>query len=163
MSTDRGFTVTRRFDAPRELVFRAWTDPEHLQWFAGVPRDPAHPTTVDLRVGGTWRVHLVEDEGRGRAYWTGGLYREISAPDKLVFTWGALDGWPELDVEDLDDLPVATIQLNEVDGGTEMVAHFGFADSLSDQRVAEWLAMGVREGWTDTLSRIDAEVLALVG
>ncbi|HWJ86389.1 MAG TPA: SRPBCC domain-containing protein [Cellulomonas sp.] len=158
MTTDRGFTVVRRLAAPRELVFRAWTEPAHLQWFAGVPADPAYPTTVDLRVGGTWRVHLIEDEGRGRAYWTGGLYREIAAPEKLVFTWGALDGWPELDVDDLDALPVATITLNEVEGGTEMVAHFGFADSLSDQRVAEWLAMGVRAGWTETLARIDDEV-----
>jgi len=157
-STDtqaRGFTIVRRYDAPRELVFRSWTDPALLQWFAGIPADPAHPTTVDLRPGGDWRIHLVEDEGRGRAYVTGGRYREIAEPERLVFSFGAVGGWPELTAETLDDLPVVTIELSEApDGGTEMVATIGFSPAMTDERVAQWLAMGIQPGFTATIDRL---------
>ena len=51
------------------------TDPDRLHWFAGIPASPARPSTVDLRVGGAWRVWLVEGDDEARAYTTGGIYR----------------------------------------------------------------------------------------
>lgn len=51
--TEREFTIVRRLEAPREVVFQAWTDPDHLHWFANPGHPPHHPTTVDLRVGGS--------------------------------------------------------------------------------------------------------------
>ena len=87
-TTRRDLTIVRRLDAPRELVFQAWTDPVHLQWFANPTHPPHELITVDLRVGGAWRLQMIENEDK--AYVTGGIYREIVPPEKLVFTWGAV-------------------------------------------------------------------------
>lgn len=149
----RGFTVVRRFDAPRELVFRAWTDPDQLGWFAG-PGAPERPTTVDLRVGGAWRTHMREsDDPDDHGYVTGGVYREVVVPERLVFSFGAVGGWPDLDPADLDAVPLVTVTLTEVDGGTEMVCTFGFAPTLGAEEVARWFSLGVRDGWTQTVDR----------
>src|ERR687897_1183102 len=152
-TTERGFTVVRHLNAPRELVFRAWTEPEQLdKWYAGPGPSQNIPTTVDLRVGGVWRLHMVENEDR--SYITGGIYREIVPPEKLVFSWGAVDGWPEIDPARPDDVPVATITLNDVGGSTEMIFHVGLADHLTEDQVQDWLATGMAEGWTHTVDRI---------
>lgn len=150
----RGFTIVRRYPAPRELVFRAWTDPDQLGWFAG-PGAPELPTTVDLRVGGQWRTHMREsDAADDRGYVTGGVYREIVPNARLVFAFGAVGGWPEIDLDDLDTVPQVDITFTEVDGTTEMVCHFGFADSVTAAEVARWFSLGVREGWTMTVDRL---------
>ncbi|MBB5790038.1 SRPBCC family protein [Jiangella mangrovi] len=160
MSTlTRGFVIVRRFAASRELVFRSWTDPGLLRWFAdtGVPAD-RHPTTVDLRVGGAWRIDMVESPER--RYTTGGVYREIVPPERLVFTWGADGGWPALDPARPDDNPVVTVTFEPVDdgdgvdGGTEMTVHFGFPDHLTDAEVQSWLDLGVEPGVRETVARL---------
>jgi len=157
-ATDRGFTITRRFAAPRAVVFRAWTDPAHLGWFANPFFAAEHPTTVDLRVGGAWRLHMVENEAK--AYMTGGVYREIVPPERLVFSWGAVDGWPTIDPDRLDDVPLVTVTLGDVDGGTEMVVRVELGAHLSDQDVHEWLATGMAEGWANTLDRLGPHLSA---
>jgi uncharacterized protein YndB with AHSA1/START domain len=70
--TRRDFTLTWTLDAPRADVFRAWTDPDHLQWFY----NPAQPTStepieLDLRVGGVWRQRMVISDST--EYVTGGF------------------------------------------------------------------------------------------
>src|SRR6266496_3605551 len=85
--SERGFTLTRMLDAPRERVFQAWTDPWHLQWFYSDLVDPREPIEVDLRVGGVWRQKMIVDENT--EYFTGGIYHEIVPPERVVFTWGA--------------------------------------------------------------------------
>jgi uncharacterized protein YndB with AHSA1/START domain len=153
MDTSRGFTIVRLLDAPRQLVFKAWTDPDHLRWFAGPGlATESHPTTVDLRVGGAWRFHMVENEER--SYTTGGIYQEIVPPEKLVFTWGAVDGWPLIDPARLDEAPRVTVTFNDLDGKTEMILHVGFSDHLTEERVREWLSTGMVGGWNETLDRL---------
>jgi uncharacterized protein YndB with AHSA1/START domain len=149
----RDFTLTWTLDASPAEVFRAWTDPDHLQWFY----NPAHPTPgepieLDLRVGGRWRQRMVINEGT--AYVTGGVYREIDADRKLVFAWGATDGWPELDPDRLDDSPQVTVLLSQADGRTEMMVTVELPATLSDDQVREWWALGVRDGWRDTVERL---------
>jgi uncharacterized protein YndB with AHSA1/START domain len=155
---ERGFTLTRILDAPREIVFRAWTDPRYLQWFfndqAPIPDDPI---VVDLRVGGVWRQKMIESDNT--AYFTGGIYREIVPGEKLVFIWGASDGWPKLDVDHLEDSPVVTVLLHEIgEHGekTEMILRFELPEHLSEERVREWIACGCREGWAATFDRLVA-------
>lgn len=110
-------TIVRTFDAPRELVFRLWTDPTHAVRWMG-PRDyPAAVFEQDVRVGGKWRGCLragPEAQGPQGDLWQGGEFREIVPNEKLVFTF-QWDGGPET---------VVTVILSDTDDGrTRMVFH----------------------------------------
>ena len=147
--------VTRILDAPREVVFKAWTDPERLQWFFNDSRAiPSDPIVVDLRVGGEWRQKMIINDDL--EYFTGGIYREIVPVEKLVFTWGAVGGWPAIDRDHPENDLVVTVTLNELGEKTEMIFQLAMPAHLSDERVREWLAMGIRGGWSDTIDRLVA-------
>jgi uncharacterized protein YndB with AHSA1/START domain len=155
--TERSLTIVRRLQASREAVFQAWTDPDHLLgWFADLPSDT--PTTVDLRVGGAWRLHMVES-GENH-YMTGGIYREIVPPERLVFTWGVVDGWPPLDPDNPDISPIATIILKQTDNGAEMTFTVDFPDQLSDDDVRAWFDKGIALGWNNTIDRLQPHLAA---
>jgi uncharacterized protein YndB with AHSA1/START domain len=84
--SDREIVLTRLFDAPRQLVFDAMTKPEHVRRWWGCLSDQ-HSVTVceiDLRPGGAWRFVHRGPEGEYPAFY--GVYREIAAPDRLVYT-----------------------------------------------------------------------------
>jgi len=156
----RGFTLAWRFPVPRERVFRAWTDPAHLDWFFNdaQPR-PSEPIEVDLRVGGAWRQMMVIDaETR---YVTGGVYREIVPDERLVFVFGAVGGWPELAGPAVDDAPVTTLTFAdaEVEGatGTLLTLDLDFPVHM-DEHVARELLNAMRPGWQQTIARLVAEV-----
>lgn len=83
------FTITRVFDAPRELVFRAWTDPEMMKQWAAPRGFTITHHTGEARPGGAWRCCMRTPEGAD--LWLGGSYREIVPPGRLVFT----HGWDE--------------------------------------------------------------------
>ncbi len=76
--------ITRVFDAPRELLFKMWTEGKHLlRWSA--PRGFAIPhAEAEVRPGGPWRCCMRSPDGVD--YWVGGVYREVVAPERLVFT-----------------------------------------------------------------------------
>ena len=153
--TRREFTLSWTLDAPRAEVFRAWTDPDRLEWFYNPNHPvPTEPIELDLRVGGVWRQRMVISDST--AYVTGGVYREIVPDEKLVFAWGATDGWPELDLERLDEGPQVTVLLSQVGGRTEMLVTVELPDALSDEGVQEWLSLGIRDGWRDTGDRLAA-------
>ena len=151
----RHFTLTWMLDAAPADVFRAWTDPDHLQWFYNDRQPlPATPIDLDLRVGGVWRQEMVIDEST--AYITGGVYREIVPDEKLVFAFGATGGWPELDPDRLDESPLVTVTFERVGACTELTLRMDLPPHISDDGVREWLALGVREGWRDTVDRLAA-------
>jgi uncharacterized protein YndB with AHSA1/START domain len=153
-TTPREFTLSWRLDAPPGNVFRAWTDPTHLDWFYNDSQPiPSEPIELDLRVGGVWRQMMVIDAST--SYYTGGVYREIVPDEKLVFAWGATDGWPALDPDRLDDSPLVTVTFSRLDGRTEMTLHVELPASLSDDDVPGWWSM-VRDGWRDTVDRLAA-------
>ena len=83
----REFTITRVFDAPRELVWKAWTDPEHVAaWFG--PRSittPLTTITMDVRPGGDWSLTMFYGAERREIHWHG-EYRDVVEPERLVFT-----------------------------------------------------------------------------
>jgi uncharacterized protein YndB with AHSA1/START domain len=77
-------TITRTFDAPREVVWKAWTDPEQMMRWWG-PKDFTSPAAkIDLRVGGKYLNCMRSPEGQD--FWSTGVYREIVPPERLVFT-----------------------------------------------------------------------------
>jgi uncharacterized protein YndB with AHSA1/START domain len=108
---DREFTITRVYEAPRELVWRAWTDPEHMAaWFG--PRGittPRSTITVDLRPGGAFEFTMVSDDD-GTEYPSGGTFVEVQAPERLV--------WRDRDIDLL-----VTVTFADLGDRTEMTCH----------------------------------------
>jgi uncharacterized protein YndB with AHSA1/START domain len=108
LPTDEQILITREFDAPRHLVYRAWTTPELVKrWWSG-QRGVVTSVEIDLRVGGAWRYVMVTDDGFEVAFH--GEYREIVPNERIVST-EVFEGFP--DGEALD-----TLTLTEVDGRT---------------------------------------------
>ena len=92
--TDREIVTTRTFDAPRRLVWEAWTSPEHLpHWMTGPPGWTMPVCEIDLRPGGAW--HFAWRNADGAEMAMRGVYREVVPPERLVSTesWGG--DWPE--------------------------------------------------------------------
>ncbi|QHC60219.1 SRPBCC domain-containing protein [Rathayibacter sp. VKM Ac-2760] len=85
----QGFTLTRLFDATPEEIWSAWTDPDEIAewWHPRGLTTPRDSVDVDLEVGGKYAYTMVSTASE-ETYPTGGEYREIKAPEKLVFTWG---------------------------------------------------------------------------
>jgi uncharacterized protein YndB with AHSA1/START domain len=162
VTTTREFTVRRHFAASRRAVYRAWTEPAHLVWFFNPdqPR-PDEPIEVDLRVGGAWRLRMVIDEQTD--YLTGGVYREIVPDRRLVFSWGAVGGWPDL-TEGLDDVPVVTVDFEDTQGdgrdgesadpGALMTVTVALPAHFADADARRWLDDGIEGGWRDTIARL---------
>jgi uncharacterized protein YndB with AHSA1/START domain len=154
--TPRSFTLTWLLDSPPETVFGAWTDPDRLGWFYNPEQPiPEEPIELDLRVGGAWRQMMLIDEDT--SYFTGGVYREIVPNERLVFAWGATGGWPQLDLEDLDQSPQVTLRLKQTGSGTKMTLHVELPADLPDDGVPNWWPM-FRGGMKDTVDRLAAEL-----
>src|ERR1700687_4242181 len=82
-SGEREFTVTRVFDAPRELVWKCFTEPEHMKEWWGPKGSTIVASKIDLRVGGTYHGAMRDPDGR--VMWAKFVYREIAAPQLLVW------------------------------------------------------------------------------
>ena len=145
---EREVTITRIFDAPRELVFKAWTDPKHLaRWFG--PKGFTNPVCeADARVGGAW--HIVMRGPDGTEYPCGGVYREVVEPERLVFTNIATDkqGNPILD-------GLTTVLFEENGGKTKLTMHTR-ATAVVDYAVEH--LKGMEAGWIQTLERLAEEL-----
>ena len=114
-AAEPGITITRVFNAPREHVWKEWTEPERFaDWFGGSEAEvPVSTVSMDVREGGAWRATMIAGPGRREIHWKG-EYREVVAPKRLVFTISdrpGEDGY-ELVVVVLSDLG---------DGRTEML------------------------------------------
>jgi uncharacterized protein YndB with AHSA1/START domain len=89
-------TITHRYEASAERIFRAWTDPEALKaWFRPSAQMQTPRAETDLRTGGDYQIEL--QTVNGKRYQVSGLYHEIAEPVKLAFTWRWGD---ETDAED---------------------------------------------------------------
>lgn len=108
-----------------------------------------------MRVGGLWRQRMVIDQET--AYFTGGVYREIVPDEKLVFAWGATDGWPQLELDRLDDSPLVTVTFEQIDDRTALTVHVEVPSGLPDDGLPGWWSMA-RDGWRDTVDRLAAEL-----
>jgi uncharacterized protein YndB with AHSA1/START domain len=141
-----GITITRVFAAPRERLWREWTEPEPFaDWFGGVQSEvPLHTVSMDVRPGGSWRLTMFAGPGRREIHWRG-EYREVVEPERLVFT---LSDQPEKEAYEL-----VTVVLSDLgDGRTEMLLEQrGHMSAEEYERAAT--------GWSSFFDRI-AERLA---
>ena len=140
-SAKRELVIERVFDAPRSLVFEAWTKPEHLmRWFA--PKGFTVPACeMDFRVGGTYRLCMRSPEGRD--HWVHGVYREIVAQERIVWT-----GILEADRNEI----LSTITFADAGGKTRLTVHQTYSFESDSTR-------GAPQGWAETLDRL-AEYVA---
>lgn len=85
--TEYGITITRIFDAPRERMWKEWTEAESFaDWFGGADSDvPLDTVAMDVRPGGAWRLTMFAEPGRREIHWHG-EYLEVDEPERLVFT-----------------------------------------------------------------------------
>ena len=134
----------RTIDASREAVFRAWTDPAQLKRWWG-PKMFTNPVCeVDLRPGGAILIHMRGPDGT--VYPMKGEFKEIAAPERLVFTSSALDGKGKPLFETLD-----TVTFAEKDGKTEL--RIQVSVSKQTPAAAQYLK-GMGEGWNQSLDRL---------
>jgi uncharacterized protein YndB with AHSA1/START domain len=140
--TALGITITRVFAAPRERLWKEWTEPEPFaDWFGGGESEvPLHTVSMDVRPGGSWRLTMLAGPGRHEIHWKG-EYREVVEPERLVFTVSDQPGedrW-ELVIVVLSDLG---------DGRTEM---------LMEQRghMAAEQYKRTAQGWGSFFDRIE--------
>ncbi|MGA2868687.1 MAG: SRPBCC domain-containing protein [Verrucomicrobiota bacterium] len=83
---DCKLVITREFDAPRELVWKAWTEPGQIKEWLGLGGEvTVESVRVDLRVGGKFRTQIKRAEGE--FFTAAGTYLEVKAPERLVYTW----------------------------------------------------------------------------
>ena len=82
-ATGREFSITRMFDAPREVVWQCFTEPAHMKEWWGPKGSTIVASTMDLRVGGTYHGAMRDPDGR--VMWAKFVYREIVAPERLVW------------------------------------------------------------------------------
>jgi uncharacterized protein YndB with AHSA1/START domain len=145
---EREVTITRVFDAPRALVFKAWTDPKHLaQWWG--PKGFTNPVCeIDARVGGALRMHMRAPDGT--IYPMKGEIRELAPPERLVFTNIAVDAAGNHLLEGL-----TTVTFADQGGKTKLTLHT-HAKAVVDYAAA--YLQGMEAGWTQSIDKLEAFV-----
>lgn len=145
---DAQFTITRIFDAPRDLVWRAWTESaDAAEWWhpRGIEIKDGS-VSVDARPGGRYAYTMV-NPADGSEYPTAGVYRVVDPPRRLVFTWGS-PGEPD------DTAPVITVDLRELDDDrTEMLFHVRGIDGRPGDE-------NVYDGWDSAFDLLGEQLTA---
>jgi uncharacterized protein YndB with AHSA1/START domain len=152
--SDQDFTITREFDAPRELVFKAWTDCDHFtHWFA--PKDFSTPhCRIDPRPGGAWTSAMRSPEGDD--FWSSGTIVEIEEPSRFVVDEGFSDEQGNrVSAQEYgmsDDMPSEermTVTFDEHDGRTRLTVRQGIPADVAERN-------GAPQGWRETLDKLEA-------
>jgi uncharacterized protein YndB with AHSA1/START domain len=166
VASDREFAISRVFTASRALVWEAWTDPRRMaQWWG--PRAFANPVCeLDVRVGGAFRIHMRAPDGA--LYPITGVYREVVEPGRLVMTLdcsGHPDSWHD------------QVNPHRAKGGNstgEMLQTAIFDDLGGQTRLtirtrlesgailAAMVKMGMNEGWSQSLDRLEVHLPRIV-
>lgn len=146
--SDTELTFTQVLNAPRELVFRAFSQSEHVrQWWG--PEGWAMPVcTIDFRPGGTWLYCIRNAEGE--EHWAQALYREIASPSRIVFTDNMVDAQGNL----IADFPsrLVTVTFDNLDGRTRLRVHVQVESAADLKKLVE---MGFVKHFPETLQYLE--------
>jgi uncharacterized protein YndB with AHSA1/START domain len=134
---DRVLVITRTLDAPRSLVFKAWTESEHMARWWGPRGFKSTVLKNELHPGGTYRIHMLGPDGD---HWTQGVYREVVPPERLVMvgSWADAHGNPTRPETTL------TLVFEDLGGKTKLTLHNAVFESVT----ARDLHQG---GWNSSL------------
>jgi uncharacterized protein YndB with AHSA1/START domain len=146
MAAERELVITRVLDAPRSLVFKVWTEPEHLvRWWG--PKDFTAPSCeMDLRSGGAWRACIRSPDGTD--YRMAGVFREVAPPERLVFTFAWEEGGEP------GHQTLVTVTFAEQDGKTRLTFHQATFESVESRD-------SHHGGWSECLDRLDGYLARL--
>jgi uncharacterized protein YndB with AHSA1/START domain len=144
-----GFTLTRVFNAPRALVWQAWTDPKMMaQWFG-----PRHFTSsvpeLDAKAGGKLRIVMHGPDGND--YPCAGAFIEVVKPERLVFTNNAVDGDGTVMLEGK-----TTVTFSEQGGKTTMTLK---THAVGRVAAAKQMLAGMETGWTQSIDKLEELVV----
>jgi len=140
-SIETTLRLRRTFQAPREKVFRAWTDPDQMKHWCAPSADYETAAEVDLRVGGKYRIQMMHKNGASHTAF--GEYQEVIEPEKLVYTWS----WEDGSVSG----SLVTVEFRDLGSATELL--------LMHERfpTTEWRDKH-SQGWTGCLGRIEGHL-----
>lgn len=138
--------MTRVFDAPRELVFKAYTDPKQIPHWWGPRSLTTTVDKMDVRPGGSWR--FIQRDADGNEYAFHGVYHEIVAPERIVSTF-EFEGMP-------GHVALDTLTLEEIDGRTKLTTRSVF-QTIEDRD--GMVQSGMEQGASESMDRLE-ELLA---
>lgn len=148
LPTDTQILIIREFDAPRHLVYRAWTTPELItRWWSG-DRGVVTSVEVDLRVGGTWRYVMTANGGFEVAFH--GEYREI-VPNERVVSTEVFEGMP-------DEYAVTTCTFDERGGRTTLTL---LVDHTTQRGRDAEIESGMEDGMQEAMDHLEQVAIAL--
>ena len=150
-AVDADVVITRALRAPRELVFQAWTDPEHVGQWWGPHGFSCTKCEMDVRTGGAFHVEMLGRDGV--TYPCDGTYREVVAPERIVYDGIAAEGHPC--GAGLPPHGRVTITFSEQAGLTTVRVHAKLR-SQADREAAMEAGFGI--GWAQTLERLDVHL-----
>ncbi|MBA8876657.1 SRPBCC domain-containing protein [Phyllobacterium myrsinacearum] len=142
--SDNELTIVRIVDAPVALVFKAWSQPEHVMRWWGPKNFTCPGCVMDFREGGAYRSSIRSPDGEDA--WMVGHYREIVEPERIVFTFA----WEDADGT-RGPQTLVSIALSAQGHRTKLVFHQAPFDSVEDRD-------SHRNGWTECMERLEAYV-----
>jgi uncharacterized protein YndB with AHSA1/START domain len=154
LPTDEQILVTREFDAPRHLVYRAWTTPELVKRWWHANRGTVTVVEVDLSVGGKWRYVMVTDDGMEVGFH--GEYREI-VPDESIVSTEIYEGLPE-GVSEEEGGTLNTVTFAEANGRTTVTLLIEATSKISRDAIVE---SGMESGLQDALDLLEQTAQSL--
>jgi uncharacterized protein YndB with AHSA1/START domain len=153
LPTDEQILITREFDAPKHLVYKAWTTPELVKRWWHAKRGEVTIAEIDLRVGGRWRSVMVTDDGSEVAFH--GEYREIVPNERIVST-EVYEGMPQGDGPEEGTLNTATFA--EADGRTTLTI---LVQAPSKEIRDAIIDSGMEAGMQDALELLEQVAVSL--
>jgi uncharacterized protein YndB with AHSA1/START domain len=151
LPTDEQILITREFDAPRHLVYKAWTTPELVKRWWNAKRGEVTTCEIDLRVGGTWRYVMVTEEGLEVGFH--GEYREIVPNERIVST-EVYEGIPDAE----EHAALDTLTLTERDGRTILTV---LVEHLTKEGRDVHINSGMEAGMQDAMDLLEEVAVSL--
>jgi uncharacterized protein YndB with AHSA1/START domain len=153
LPTDEQILITRKFDAPRHLVYKAYTTPELVGRWWHANRGDVKVVEIDLRVGGRWRYVMVAHDGTEVAFH--GEYRDL-VPDERIVSTEFYEGVPAGVSED-EATTLNTVTFTEADGRTQLTLLIEAKNRVTRDAI---IASGMEDGLQDALELLEQAALS---
>ena len=153
MTKQNELKIVRNFNASKEQVWHAWSNPENFKQWWGPKEFSCPDCEIDFKVGGKWLASMMDD--KGNKIWATGVYKEIMPLEKIVFTdcfadeKGNVVSSEEYGMKGIPLEMLVTVTMKEIDGKTEMtIIHTGLPEGEH--------ITGANTGWNTSIDKMEA-------